>query len=166
MQRQLRKVPGGPEPQWFTSTLRSLGTYSEATRRLHMARYVGTGKAPEGQYVKDQVVDLPSLPDGSIDPAYQDIVDKGWVRELADKDDPARTKTQIANAMVRGDALSHPAEAKIAKDIGEDAMAIVHTQDPGASHGDELVEAKDPTPPSTGAVKPTAEGGGPAEVKK
>lgn len=92
-----------------------------------MARLVGTGKAPDDQYLEGQVFDVESF-----DPLYEDLLDRGWAEEVDPEDDPGRTETQIANAVVRGDPVAHPVERKIAEGI-KDPYAVVHRQDPKAT---------------------------------
>lgn len=98
-------------------------------------RAVGTGKHPEGRFPEGQVCDLPAALDGSGDvhPDYKSFIDDGYLALLAPEDDPGRTRTQIANSIVRGDALNHPVDAALADEISpEQALAITHTGDPGA----------------------------------
>lgn len=99
-------------------------------------RAVGTGTHPEGRFPKGQVSDLPEALDGSgeVHPDYQTFLDNGWMELLDPKDDPGRTKTQIANSIVRGDALTHPVDAELADEIPiDEAYAVTHTGDPEAS---------------------------------
>lgn len=95
-------------------------------------RAVGTGTHPEGRFPKGQVCDLNEV-DGKVHPDYQSLLDDGYLELLAPEDDPGRTTTQIANAIVRGDALTDPVDAKLADEISdEQALAITHTGDPDA----------------------------------
>jgi hypothetical protein len=70
-----------------------------------------------------------------------DFVDRGWATVQEPEDHPGRTTTQIAAAVVRGDALADPVEQKLAEDIGDRAHAIVHLDDPDADHGQYEEEA-------------------------
>jgi hypothetical protein len=122
-------VASGAEPGdavWFRISDLSLITPRLLERRVKMARLVGTGTDP--RFPAGQPVDVPAY-----DPFYDDIVEKGWATELAPEDDPARTTEQIANAMVRGDPLTSPVEQAIAEEIGENALAVVHTGDETAT---------------------------------
>lgn len=111
--------------------LRVVATESDTRRRSQM-RVVATGKAPEGRFPEGQVGDFPEV-DGAVHPDYQDFLDKGWHVPLDPVDDPGRTKTQIANSIVRGDTLNHPVDAEIAEGITDaEAYAITHTGDPEA----------------------------------
>lgn len=103
-----------------------------------MTRMVGTGKAPQG-YMKDQVFDVPEHDQGTVD----DLERKGWAKRLDPRDDVGHSKVGVANAMVRGDMLSHPVDAEIAAEIGghDAALPIVHTSDPDASTSDYEAEA-------------------------
>lgn len=92
-----------------------------------MAKLVGTGKDPLGQYGKGTVFDIPYGDDH-----WHELIDRGWAEEVSDVDHPGRTTTQIANAMVRGDALVHPAEQATADEIRGREHDIVRTQDPAA----------------------------------
>jgi hypothetical protein len=113
-----------------------LGTESQR-RRQAMPKMRGTGKDPLGRYMKDLIFDLEDN-----DPAMvKDFVDKGWADLLPEEEHPGRTTTQIANAMVRGDELGDPVEQKLAEDIGDDAHAIVHLEDPNAKEADYEKEA-------------------------
>src|SRR5258708_3107247 len=85
------------EAVYFTATGRVLGTHSQREREASMARLVGTGKAPDGQYVKGQVFDAPE--DGEL---YNHVIAAGWAKPVAPEDDPARSERAIAEEMVRG----------------------------------------------------------------
>lgn len=98
-------------------------------------RAVGTGKAPEGRYLEDQVVDLPEV-NGKVHPDYQSLVDDGWVRLLPPEEDPGRTPVQVANAVVRGDSLVNEDDAAVAAKVADRAHDITHTGDPGAAQGE------------------------------
>jgi hypothetical protein len=129
--------PTGERLFYNGATLEIEGTESELKEVARMARLVGTGKDPVGRYVEGVVYDIPAY-----DPSYDDAVARGWGKPLDPEDDPARTKTQIANAVVRGDAIAHPVEAEIAAGMSADeALAITHTGDPNASAGDAYPEA-------------------------
>jgi len=97
----------------------------------------GTGADPLGRYSEGLIFDLEDNDPRMI----QDFVDRGWATLLDEKDHPGRSVTQIANAMVRGDALTDPAEQEIAKEIGDNAHAIVHLEDPDATEKDYEEEA-------------------------
>jgi hypothetical protein len=103
-----------------------------------MTRMVGTGKAPQG-YLEGQIFDVRDGDEGTAD----DLERKGWATRLAPKDDPGRDKVSIANAMVRGDLLNDPHDRAIADEIGshENALAIVHGEDPNATPADYEAEA-------------------------
>jgi hypothetical protein len=95
-----------------------------------MTRMVGTGKAPQG-YMKDQVFDVPEHDQGTV----EDLERKGWAKRLDPRDDVGHSKVSVANAVVRGDMISHPVDKEIADEIGghDAALAIVHTSDPDAT---------------------------------
>lgn len=93
-----------------------------------MARLVGTGKDPNGQYGEGVLFDVPR-----DEPHYAELVENGWATPVAPADDPARGTVDVAQAVVRGDALLHPSERAIADHIGDRAHAIVQTQDPDAA---------------------------------
>lgn len=97
-----------------------------------MPKMIGTGKDPLGRYSKGLIFDL----EDNDPEMVADFIEKGWAELLPEEDHPGRTKTQIANSMVRGDALADPAEQAIAEEIGDDAHAIVHLEDPDASASD------------------------------
>jgi pyruvate/2-oxoglutarate dehydrogenase complex dihydrolipoamide acyltransferase (E2) component len=95
-----------------------------------MAKLVGTGEDPLGQYGRGIVFDVPRA-----DPLFGELVAKGYADEVAPEDHPGRDDTQIAAAALRGDALAHPAERAAADRIGARAIDIVHTGDPDAPVG-------------------------------
>lgn len=97
-----------------------------------MPKMIGTGKDPLGRYMKGLIFDL----EDNDPEMVQDFIDRGWAELLPEEDHPGRTKTQIANSMVRGDALADPVEQKLAAEIGDDAHAIVHLEDPDATAAD------------------------------
>lgn len=103
-----------------------------------MTRMVGTGKAPQG-YLENQVFDVADSDHGTVD----DLERKGWAKLLDPADDPGRTKVQIANSIVRGDALLHPDDADVAEEIGghDEALAIVHLEDETATPKDYEADA-------------------------
>lgn len=120
-----------------------------------MARLEGTGKDPLGRYGKGEVFDVPKYVDSPyavhdtdgdrvVNSAYQELLDKGWAKEVKPEDDPGRTVSQMADHVVAtgGSLPLHPVEAAIAEKI-DDPYAIVHTGDPNASD-------------STGTLKPKA----------
>lgn len=126
------------------STGRLLGTYDQKENRTKMARLEGTGKDPLGRYGKGEIFDVPKynpaegddVADRTINSAYQELLDKGYAKEVAPEDDPGRTPSQIAAAKigVTSGGLTHPVDAKLADEIDElDAYAIVHTGDPKAT---------------------------------
>lgn len=98
-----------------------------------MTRMVGTGKAPQG-YMEGQVFDVPEHDQGTV----EDLERKGWAKRLDPRDDVGHSKVGVANAMVRGDMLSHPVDQEIAAEIGghDAALPIVHSGDPDAGPGD------------------------------
>lgn len=96
-----------------------------------MAKLVGTGTDPLGQYGAGVVFDVPRA-----DPQFAELVAKGYAEEVAPEDHPGRDDTQIAAAVLRGDALLDPAERAAADRIGDRAIDIVHTGDPSADAGD------------------------------
>jgi pyruvate/2-oxoglutarate dehydrogenase complex dihydrolipoamide acyltransferase (E2) component len=96
-----------------------------------MAKLVGTGTDPLGQYGAGVVFDVPRA-----SPQFAELVAKGYANEVAPEDHPGRDDTQIAAAMLRGDALLDPAERAAAERIGDRAIDIVHTADPAADAGD------------------------------
>lgn len=124
------------------SDLGVLGTESQLKEEAKMARLVGTGKDPLGRYGKGEVFDVPAPDESGVasDPdtnnLYQELLDKGWAKKLDPEDDPGRTKTQIADSMVRNEPLAHPVEQEIAEEIGDDAHAIVQLGDPNATKED------------------------------
>ena len=79
-----------------------------------MARFVGTGKDP--RYPKGQVVDIYTSDDafGQGNLSEQDLVELGYVEAADPYQDPGRTPSQIAAAVVRGDTLSDPYDAAVA----------------------------------------------------
>lgn len=120
-------------------------------RKTIMARLEGTGKDPLGRYGKGEVFDVPKFvsadplgdaerDDLTINPVYQDLLDKGYAKELAAEDDPARTPTAIADHVVAtGGALpDHPADRAVAEKVKDDAYAITHTGDPNATADGDL----------------------------
>jgi len=118
-----------------------------------MARIRGTGDAPSGQYPGGQIADSP---DDSAE--YNALVDAGWVDEVDPKDDPARSLVQIANAIVRGDALTDPVDQEIAAEFqgfgdnpedGLNPWDVVHQQ------------SDDPAPTDSEAGE---SGGGPGDA--
>lgn len=104
-----------------------------------MTRMVGTGKAPHG-YMEGQVFDVPEHDQGTVD----DLERKGWAKRLDPRDDVGHSKVGVANALVRGDMLSHPVDREIADEIGghDAALPIVHSGDPDASVGDYEAEVE------------------------
>lgn len=98
-----------------------------------MTRMVGTGKAPQG-YMEGQMFDVPEHDQGTV----EDLERKGWAKRVDPRDDIGHSKVSVANAMVRGDMLSHPVDAEIAEEIGghDAALPIVHSGDPDAGPGD------------------------------
>jgi len=98
-----------------------------------MTRMVGTGKAPQG-YMKDQMFDVPEHDQGTV----EDLERKGWAKRVDPRDDVGHSVVGVANALVRGDMLSHPVDAAIAEEIGghDAALPIVHSGDPDAGPGD------------------------------
>lgn len=97
-----------------------------------MARLRGTGKDPANRYTKDVIFDVPKP-----SPEYESLVAMGWAEDVPPEEDPGRTRRQIAEALVRGDALTHPVEQEIAKSI-EDPYAEVHdVPDSAEAVGDE-----------------------------
>jgi hypothetical protein len=140
--------PTGEKVFYSASTMEVFGTESEIKEALNMARLVGTGKDPEGRYGEGVVFDVPAY-----ESTYDDLIEKGWAEALPAVDDPGRSKTQIANAMVRGDLLSHPADAAMAAEIDDaDALAITHTGDPDASAGDLPEAGTSPGPVTVGEM--------------
>jgi hypothetical protein len=138
--RDMRGGPRRPNPAHFDmekvfysgADMSIHGTESELREVAEMARLEGTGKDPEGRYGKGLVFDVPAW-----DPVYDELIEKGWAKTVSLEDDPGRSKTQIANAMVRGDLISHPIEAKLASEIDMgDAYGITHTGDPDATWDD------------------------------
>lgn len=132
-----------------TGMARPLGNPIKETSS--MARLEGTGKDPLGRYGKGEVFDVPKYAAATVDaiaeggeqdinPVYQELLDKGYAKEVKPEDDPARTVTQIADAMTvdPNATLAHPADAAVAEKIGSeaDALAIVHTGDPKATAAD------------------------------
>jgi hypothetical protein len=96
-----------------------------------MARFKGTGKAPGGQLAEGSIVDIPDDSDRA-----QEVVEKGWATKVEGADDPGRDRISVAQAIVRNDPISHPEDIKVAQEIGADAHAIVHLQDPDATQKD------------------------------
>lgn len=97
-----------------------------------MPKMKGTGKDPLGRYSDGLIFDLEDN-----DPAMvADFVKKGWATVLPEDEHPGRTVTQIAAAVVRGDEMSDPVEQAIAEQIGGNAHAIVHLDDPNATQAD------------------------------
>lgn len=101
-------------------------------------RLKGTGKDP--RYSEGLIFDAPSA-------EAQDYIDKGWATEVKPEEDPGRTERQIAESVVRGDALTDPVEQKIAEqfrdengEANRDAYLAVHDGD-------------DPFPEAVGAGK-------------
>lgn len=106
-----------------------------------MARLVGTGKDPEGRATEGLIFDAPEAPEGAepgsigYSGSAQDYIDRGFAKRLDPEDDPGRTRSQIAAAVVRGDNLDHPEDRKIAEgfrgfgenpDEGDDPYAVIH----------------------------------------
>lgn len=94
-----------------------------------MPKMKGTGQDPLGRYSDGLIFDLEDNDPDMV----QDFVDKGWAELLPEEEHPGRTKTQIAAAVVRGDQLADPVEQQMADEIGDDAHAIVHLEDPDAT---------------------------------
>lgn len=103
-----------------------------------MTRMRGTGKAPQG-YMKDQIFDVPEHDQGTV----EDLERRGWAERVDPRDDPGHSKIGVANAMVRGDMLSHPVDAEIAAEIGghDAALPMVHLEDTDATAADYEAEA-------------------------
>ena len=76
-----------------------------------MARYTGTGRDPLGRYPEGQVVDADAE-------SVEALVERGYVTPLQDRDDPARTEWQLANAVLRGDLLTDPTDRALAAEHG------------------------------------------------
>lgn len=90
-----------------------------------VARLIATGNAPEDEcFVAGQVFDVPAYAD-----AYDLILANGWAVPYPEGTDPGVDVVQVANAMVRGDALLTPAEQAIASAIGTAAHGIVAAQE-------------------------------------
>jgi hypothetical protein len=175
-----RPEPPGRDPDdkvLYRATGEILGTIRERKEQAKMARVVGTGTDPLGRYPEGIIGDFP---DGS--PELQSVLDLGWVREFDPASDYAEnTKWQVANAIVRNDAVVDPVEAEVAKDIGEDAAAIVHEGNVDStaaelqSKQDEIDEPRDEATASTAygadttigsaAVAAAAEADKPTETK-
>jgi hypothetical protein len=95
----------------------SVHTYEQRQRQgeaAHMARFVGTGKDP--RYPEGVVVDIMSAEDayGPGNKSELDLVEKGYVVAADPYQDPGRTPSQIAAAVIRGDTLSDPYDASVA----------------------------------------------------
>lgn len=147
-----RPAPPGETVFYAAGTLQVLGTESQRRKEAQMAKLVGTGTDPLGQYGRGVVFDVPRA-----DPQFAELVAKGYANEVDPGDHPGRDTTQIANSVVRGDALTDPTERAIADHIGGRAIDIVHTGDPDAplgagspdpeqvrSHADNLAAAGNP----------------------
>ncbi len=82
-------------------------------------RLVGTGKDPDHKYPEGLVFDAPPH-------AARKMVDGGYATVLDPKDDPARTESQIAAAVQRGDSLSDSVDHELASGMSEsDALEVV-----------------------------------------
>ncbi len=121
-----------------------------------MARLEGTGKDPLGRYGKGEVFDV-----REDDPLYEALQEKGWAKKVAPEDDPGKTDSQVANAVVAqggSHQLQDPVEQEKAKKIGDRALDIVHTGDPDADQGaagqdpDENAGSDDPLQTTPGTV--------------
>lgn len=91
-------------------------------------RLVGTGKDPENRYPEGLVFDAPPH-------IAQKHIEAGHAVAQDPKDDVARTESQIAAAVQRGDNLSDPTDHELAgefrgegeePDKGPDALLVVH----------------------------------------
>lgn len=83
-------------------------------------RLKGTGTDPDHKYPDGLVFDAPPH-------AARSLVDAGFATVLDPKDDPARTPSQIAAAVQRGDNLNDPTDAELAAGISDrEALAAVH----------------------------------------
>ena len=125
----------------------------------------GTGKDPLGRYAEGLIFDLEDFDTAMI----EDFVEKGWAEILPPEEHPGRTTTQIAAAVVRGDALADPVEEKLAEDIEGREHAIVHLDDPDASEADyesEVEGARESQREWRGQIPPDALGGVPAKGKR
>lgn len=113
-----------------------------------MARLQGTGKDP--RYGKGEIFDVPMYaPVGVIgtadqggverelNPTYAELIEKGLAKAVKPEDDPGRSMTQIADAVVANrTSFADPVDAKLAASLDpNDAYAIVHTGDPKAKAG-------------------------------
>lgn len=86
-------------------------------------RLKGTGKDPENRYPEGLIFDAPEH-------VAQKTIEAGFAVALDPKDDPARTDSQIAGAVQRGDSLSDPVDHELAQDLSEpDALAKVQGAD-------------------------------------
>jgi hypothetical protein len=85
----------------------------------------------------------------------KEVVDSMEGVKLYDGVDPGQEDWQIAQAVVRGDALVHPYEAKRAEALKEDALDIVLLNDDSAKAGDAAKE-ENIAPPSL-PVEPSVE---------
>jgi hypothetical protein len=111
-----------------------LGTETQRRRQANMARLIGTGKDPLGRYGEDEVFDVPEN-----DPLYDELIEKGYAKALDPEDDPGRIHGQIAEAVVAqggSHQLADPVDQKIAEEVEDRALDIVHTEDPNAQAGD------------------------------
>lgn len=104
-----------------------------------MTRMIGTGKAPQG-YKEGQVFDVADADIGTV----EDLERRGWATRLAPEKDPGRDAVSVANAMVRNDLITDPHDRAVARSIGshDEALAIVHGEDPKATPADYEAEAQ------------------------
>lgn len=96
-----------------------------------MARIKGADGTINQGAIGDAPVDegVP-IHDGTI-PHHEYVKNQGF--ELLDaKDDPGSTVAQLAQAVVRGDELSHPVQRELADEIADRALAIDLNNDPDA----------------------------------
>jgi hypothetical protein len=91
-------------------------------------RLKGTGKDPENRYPEGLIFDAPEH-------IAQKTIEAGFATALDPKDDPARTESQIAAAVQRGDNLNEATDHELAGEFrgegespedGPDALEVVH----------------------------------------
>jgi len=118
-------------------------------------RLVGTGTAPEGQYIEGQICD-------ASDEVGAGLIEKGWVEELPADEDPARSRLQMANAAVRGENAVSEEDLEAAEEWhgtgtnpekGTDPYPAVFAQDPDAD-----AEEVDTTPKAKGGKEKASSG--------
>ena len=102
-----------------------------------MARIKGAdGTINEGAIGDAPVDEGVPVHDGTI-PHHEYVKNKGFTL-VAPEDDPGSTVEQLAQAVVRGDDLTHPVQRELADAIADRALAIDLTGNPDAEAEDAI----------------------------